>query len=493
VGSRCLSKFLFATAPSLTSVMAPKAKATPEPKAAAAKSKAKAKAKAEAADEGPKVEPPSREEFDAAVAKIQEDIDGFEQEKKALTAKISERSGGKDDYYAKRAEFRAQLDEFTAKIDALMAQKGDVNKAMGEKRTEGLEMKNQLNKMKKSIGYTSEADIDERIATIEMKLVTESITLKEEKEYLKEISDLKRNKPKVAQVNQMQDSLATRDSGAGLRQDIGTINEQISLYRDGKKKVSEGLNELNESRKEQMGDVPQLIEKRDALNKKVQEKIAERNTLRDEFRQKEREFNNFKNERRRQQQDKYMEERAAKNAEWEMAARHRKAESLDDQPFVSEITLIEQTLLFCRSLVADKGPAEKEEKKETTHDNPEGTEILLGKDSREEEYYYVPTASKKKGKSNRKGKESGGAKPIKHNAETFKLFDKLKLNAPITTEDIPPLVEKLEEQLAEFKEKVKQWEVNRDEMKRKVLAGEDVEAKKEEEKEQATEEAKEEE
>jgi len=470
--------------------MAPKAKAAaPAPAAAKAEPKAKGKAKPakkQEEDEGPKMDAPDRAEFDAAVAKIQEAIEGLQQEQQALQAQIKERSGGKDDYYTQRAEFKAQLDEFTAKIDELMEQKSGINKAVGDKRAEGQEMKNQLAKMKKSIGYNSEVEIDERIATIEYEMTTGSLTLKQEKDYLKEISEMKKTRPKVAQVNKMQDALGNRDTGAGLKENIGTINEQMALYRDGKRKVQEKLTALNESRKEQMGDLPQLIEQRDGFHAKIQEKIKERNTLRDEFRQKEREFNEFKNEQRRLRQDKIMEQRNAERAEWEKTARTRKAEALDQQPHVAEITLLEQTILFCKGLVADKGPAKKEEKKETVHDNPDGTEILLP--DRDEEFYFVPTATKKKGKSNKKGgAQEGGAKPIKHNAETFKLFDSLKLNAPITTDEIPALLEKLNEQLESYQEKVKKWEINRDEMKAKILAGEEVE-----EKEEAAEEAKEE-
>lgn len=49
------------------------------------------------------------------------------------------------------------------------------------------------------------------------------------------------------------------------------------------------------------------------------------------------------------------------------------------------------------------------------------------------------------------------------------MFDQLKLDAPITTDDIPPTLEKLEALLEEYKAKVKEWEVNRDELKRKIL------------------------
>merc|ERR1719221_1693939 len=152
----------------------------------------------------------------------------------------------------------------------------------------------------------------------------------------------------------------------------------------------------------------------------------------------------------------------------------KKAEAMDNQPYVAEITLLEQTILFCKSLVQEKGPVQKEEKKETTHSNPDGTEILLQKDNREEEWYFAPTAAKKKAKSKNKSPAEGKAKPIKHNAETFKLFDSLKLSAPITTEDVPATLEKLEAQLESYQEKVKAWEKNRDEKKAAILAGEDV-------------------
>jgi uncharacterized coiled-coil DUF342 family protein len=45
-------------------------------------------------------------------------------------------------------------------------------------------MREQLKKMKQSIGYGSVQEIDERIATIEFKLHTESVPLKEEKKYI---------------------------------------------------------------------------------------------------------------------------------------------------------------------------------------------------------------------------------------------------------------------------------------------------------------------
>jgi len=118
---------------------------------------------------------------------------------------------------------------------------------------------------------------------------------------------------------------------------------------------------------------------------------------------------------------------------------------------------------------------------------------LLKKQDRDEEFYYAPT---KKGK----GAKKSAAKPdgedkkksIKHNAETFKLFDNLKLDAPLTTADIPDLLVKLDAQMEMYQAKVKDWEQNREALKAKILAGE-VEEAKEEAKEEEKVEVKEEE
>merc|ERR1719396_291557 len=112
-----------------------------------------------------------------------------------------------------------------------------------------------------------------------------------------------------------------------------------------------------------------------------------------------------------------MQERAAKQVEYDQRRKERAAEKLDEQPYVSEITLIEQTILFCKTLTQSKDKEEKEEQKEIVHNNPDGTEILLKKEDRDE-FYFAPTKAKKS-KGKKGGKAEGSSKPIKHNAETF--------------------------------------------------------------------------
>jgi len=454
----------------------PKAKADSKPK------KAPKKEKEEGEDEKSKVPAmpqPDREAFDASLAKIQEAIEKLQKKQASFAGKISERSGGKDEFYAKKAELRAQLDELSGKMNELQAKKEEIEKSVNSRREEGKEMRSSLNNMKKSIGFGSEQEIDNRIASIEFQLCTESVPLKQEKALLAEISQLKRNRPKVAQVQQMETKMSSFDPGMSMKEQKQVINEEMAQYRDAKKKVQEKMSELMDKRKEQLGDLPDIIEQRDAVGKDIAEKIKERNELRDAFRQEERTYNGYLAELRKARQEKAVEERAERQKEFELRKKQREVEKLDEQPFVSEITLIEQTLKFCSTMVKPKDEKKVDEKKEVVHDNPEGSEVLINKKDRDEEFYFAPTKGKKASKA-KKSADTG--KSIKHNAETFRLFDQLKLDAPLSTDDVPPLVEKLEAQLEDYQAKVKEWEAKREDMKKAILEGlAEVEEKKEEE------------
>merc|ERR1719453_784538 len=297
-----------------------------------------------------------------------------------------------------------------------------------------------------------------------------------------EIAQLKKNKPQVKEYNSLVEKTnidRELNKSGDLKAQLDIINEEMLVHRERKKVLNEQFSELLKERDAQMGNSKEMYEQRDELNLKVKEYIQERNTLRDEFRQDERKYYEYQKELKNLRWEKQRAEREEREKEWQQERRKRDAEKLDDQPFVSETTLLEQTIKFCKSFQAKEAEEKKEEAK-TVFDNKKDEVVLVDKSKREEEFYYAPT---RKGKASKaKGKKDGGsAKPIKHNAETFKLFATLKIEAPITTDDIPACLEKLEAEMESYQEKIKDWEKNRDEKKAKILAGEVVEEEKEEE------------
>eukprot|EP00438_Fugacium_kawagutii_P006745 Skav219157 [mRNA] locus=scaffold1574:869264:879006:- [translate_table: standard] len=434
-----------------------------------------------AEEEKNKVPQPDRAEHDAKVQKIQDEID-------KLTKKQKERQG------EAQAELRTQLEELSEKMNELQADKERIDKAVGNKREEGREMRTQLNTMKqKSMGYNSEQEIDNRIASIEFQLCTESVPLKEreEKKLLAEIQLLKKNRSK--EMQSYREEKKKIQAWGGSVEGFSSVGFSIKHMVDNRSRdasFQEKMTELQESRKAQLGDMSDILEKRDNIGKEIQDKIKERNELRDEFRQKEREYNAY------QARERVMAEKAERQKEIDLRRKQRKAEELDTQPYISEpwlkllrsgdledyyirrsveseITLIEQTILFCKNLVQTKAEDKKDEKKEVVHNNKEGEE------DREEEFYFAPTKGKKSKSKNKSSESAPAAKPIRHNAGTFSLFKQLELDAPMSTDEVPALLEKLEGLLEDYKVKVKEWEQTKDEQKKRILEGlEEIEEKK---------------
>merc|ERR1712113_723889 len=123
---------------------------------------------------------------------------------------------------------------------------------------------------------------------------------------------LKKNRPKVSKVNQMEGDLnALRDGSAGsdLKATVQEINAAMAKHREEKKGIQEKLSALRDERKAKLGDVPQWVDERQKLSEAIGEKVKEKNALRDEFKAKEREYYAYLAEVRKARQEKQQEER----------------------------------------------------------------------------------------------------------------------------------------------------------------------------------------
>merc|ERR1712187_932521 len=273
----------------------------------------------------------------------------------------------------------SQLDHWSKKMDEVKAKKEAITGKIEEDKQANIQAKNDLAKMKKSIGYSNEREIDDRIASIEFKLWTDTIPLKEEKALLKELSDLKKSRPKGAQAKEKEASLSMVDTGKDQKTMIRELNETNAMFYAEKKKIQEQLKELQEARTQQTGGIGPLIQKRDECYAKIQEKRKEKAMIRAAWKEAEQAYKQYQTEIRKIKQERAAKERVERQKEYDLRQLERKAEKLDEQPHVAEITLIEQTIAFCKSLTQAKGAEKKEEKKETVHDLPEGATLVLKK------------------------------------------------------------------------------------------------------------------
>merc|ERR1712129_366110 len=126
----------------------------------------------------------------------------------------------------------------------------------------------------------------------------------DEKAYMGEIKELKKNKPKLAQLGNIQDKLTGFDAGKDLAAQKNELNEQMAILREKKKGISERLTEVTEARKAQLGDFGEVAEQRDKISTKIKELIAQRTQLRDDLDDAKREFQSYLADQHRVKQEK---------------------------------------------------------------------------------------------------------------------------------------------------------------------------------------------
>jgi len=421
---------------------------------------------------------PDKKEFDVKSGLITAEVERLQKELKKLSSQIGDRTTGKEEFYAEKSKILEAVRIEGDAIKQLRDKKDAIWKQMDSSKQAAKTSKGELSQLKRGLSYSTTGEIDDRIAKIEFELWTESVSLKEEKAKLEEIKRLKKDKPNVMKVHMKEAELNAQQeqvtsSSGNLSAELEALKKEIEVHKAKKDEWNAQLTSLVEERKAQTGGMSELFETREGLNGKIREQIKLRDALRDEFKQKEREYYEFTRQQREARRQKAEAEREQWQKQRELDNRRKKVEALNEQPHTQEITLLEQTIKFCKTF-QPKEEETQEAKKEIQHDNPDTHMVLIKKQDREEEFYYAPT-KKKGGKKKGKKNETSGAKPIKHNAETFKLFASLKLEAPITTAEIPATLEKLESEMEKFNQKIKLWEEQRAEKQAKIMAGVDEE------------------
>jgi len=235
---------------------------------------------------------------------------------------------------------------------------------------------------------------------------------------------------------------------------LNEINEKIQALQKRQDAEYSKIKALKEKREKQMGGVDRLVEERGKLKGQCDEFQKERSAIGDERRQKQKLFNEWEKEVRADRRRKQQAEWDKQRAEWEAEGAKRELEK--PNPYLNETTLLEQTIDYCKGLMP-KVEGVEQEKIVCDFNNPEGAKILLSKKDRDAEMYFAPTKKKNLKKKGGVAKSSA----IKHTADTFQIFEQLKLAAPMTTDDVAPLLAKLESSLAAYQEKVKVWEGDR--------------------------------
>lgn len=417
--------------------------------------------------------------FEKQKKAIEEELDGLNAEFKAASASIDERQTDKEGYNAERQKLRDALDEAQKTVDDLFTDYNGVVAKVREAKDLNRKAKMELRDMNRDVEALDEVGIDNKIRQLEYDMSVKTMSLKDEKAQMKLIAELRKQKPKIIEKTRKLEDLQRQTDDTGdvrkpLAEQADELREKLNVAKEAKREKAMVLKELREKREKETEGVREFIEKKKEVRGKIDEKRDAIRALRNDHKAVKDAHYDWKRACQKLKNDAW---KADEDLRWEIWRADDKKEALSnaaERPHFEETTLIEQTLEYCRDLIGDK--KDKEEAKQDDIDFsafgfPEGARVCVPKKDRDADEGAVML---KKGKKLRQ-KTKATTKSIKHNAGTFALFKQLDIDAPLTLEAVPDVMEALNKKAETFQAKIKEWELKREQMQKEV---DETEAKK---------------
>ncbi|KYO01870.1 hypothetical protein PGSY75_0617200 [Plasmodium gaboni] len=412
-----------------------------------------------------KIEKPDFDAYNEKLGNISQSIDEIKKKIDNLQKEIKVANKGKEEYNKKKKDIVTKIDSFQSDIDKLENERRSILDDIEKKQKHKKELKVNAQNMKKQIGFENEEDIEKKIREIENKLMTSTISIKEEKLLINQIQALNKNKPLLSSYSKIENEASKYDDETivPLKSKMDSIREKISKLRNEKKMERNRLKELQNSYQEKNNKLNELNNLRDNYSKKMNHYFMERRSITVEMEEKKQQYRSFKLNQLQAKQQKIKEDRERKNLELEKQSLEKKLEDIDVLPYREELALIENMLAYLKKL-------QEEFKLEESKKQQNAAKKING----EVENNENKDDNKTKNENNNKK-----AKSKKDKQKTFKLdmnilcyFVTAGINPPVSFDEIDSCIQKLLEKKDMYEQKrdesVKNVETRREDLTTKI-------------------------
>merc|ERR1712137_926212 len=284
----------------------------------------------------PKRPAPNREKHNEEVKEIDQVIARLQKEEQDLKENIGERFHGKDDHDRQKYELIGKLKGFTASINTLNEQKTAVIENDKKDREKQRTLRTEANRMKQQMQYTSEEEIDKCISEIDFTLISETMSLKEEKKLLQEISELKKSKPKVEQMRQtigQYEKESNMPRGEDAEHMKNRITSDLKDLLEQRKAVQEELQKLEGEWDAKASGLKSMYEEKKRIRDEITKYITEKKAKVADFYKEKDEYDLYMDALKRDKMERLAKEKARRKEEWEYERRKREVEQMDDMPY----------------------------------------------------------------------------------------------------------------------------------------------------------------
>jgi hypothetical protein len=284
-------------------------------------------------------------------------------------------------------------------------------------------------------------------------------SLMAEKQIVAEIANLKKIKARLVDLKKPQKE-TEKGKLDQLRIDLKQLDEELKELNN---KVTEAKNELTaveEKQKEASGSIQSLITKKKDLQSQLSTLKQKRSELYESFKKEQDEYRVFTEKARAEQREEERKRRIAEREQKLLAQLERELEEAEMGAYKSEITTCDALIAQFTLLLPSSKDTTEAPKPQVINDanQPARSTLLVRKEDRDDDYFFVATNKKSKAKSKNAEKE----RPFKLALDVIDQLAVLDVAIPKKTSDLPAAIQQLQEKKTFFVENsAEQTEINK--------------------------------
>lgn len=409
-------------------------------------------------------EKPDEAKFKADLAKAEKEHEAAQAKFNASRTKLDSARPGKSTPANDR--FKALVDDQKA-IRTKQQENKSAKKEQQDKFTKNdNEIKKLISEQKETRARLNFRNVDEleaRVASIERQIESGSLKVVDEKKSLAEIREIRKQKPKFAEIEQLQKDIdAKKAENAELKKTFDNPESRAlaQKYEDNQKE----LDDIKATREDTNKNYDTLKAEREKLYQEQQATYANIRKVKDDYYGAKKAYKEYEDQVYQQRRERQRAERDAYEKEKRRRIAEQKLEEAGEPAFLEQIRTAEGLIRYFDPSYStgegDKGPGEFAASAQRTIDDSgfKGMKVV----KKEEEDFFIGGGSKKKGGKGKKGGASSAESgKFNLNIGIIEELARVGVDPPSTQSDAPAVVEKL-------KQKVEAWKKDQDSQTQKV-------------------------
>lgn len=417
---------------------------------------------ADAAQKG-RPEKPDEAKFKADLAKAEKEHEGAQARFNASRTKLDSARPGKSTPSNDR--FKTLVDEQKA-IRTKQQENKSAKKEQQDKFTKNdNEIKKLIGEQKETrarLNFRNADELEAKIASIERQIESGSMKVVEEKKSLAEIREIRKQKPKFAEVEQLQKDIdAKKAENAELKKTFDNAESRAlaQKYEDNQKE----LDDIKATREDTNKNYDTLKAEREKLYQEQQVTYGNIRKVKDDYYGAKKAYKEHEDQVYQQRRERQRAERDAYEKEKRRRIAEQKLEEAGEPAFLEQIRTAMGLIRYFDPAYStdegDKGPGEFAASAQRTIDDSgfKGMKVV----KKEEEDFFTGASKKKGGKGKKAGAPSAESGKFNLNIGIIEELARVGVDPPSTQADAPAVVEKL-------KQKVEAWKKDQDTQTQKV-------------------------